>query len=250
MPTTLVESLTRESLVLMHSSEEVLRPDESVFSSNTKTAYSIDLPAGITCQPTPICSRICYAARPGAPHRWKVEVRLKQFRLLRYLKTTPTEVVAARIVREYQRLHMGFVRWLGTGDLIPEVVRIINVIALHYPLVVQWVSSRRPALAVHLSRTSQSLFVGFSLDSSPDSLRRREVMLKAHHPRIFFTFLRRWWDEHTLGAKVIYNAKHLSRFLPFDDPLSVCPADARVVPLGRACVFCRRCFTPAVLRTE
>lgn len=226
--------------------DEPLQPDKSVFSTNTKLGFSIDFPIARTCRPTPICAEHCYGSRSGAPQSKDLDALRKQIRVYHYVKHVDPIVASQRIVAEYDKKHLTFLRWCGVGDLFPEAVRLINTIARLYPRVVQWVVTRRPEYAAKINRTSQNVFVMFSLDATADSRRRMAEAAQLQHARLYFSFLRTHPDDDTLGARVVFNEQR-THGLPNDHSPTVCPADAGLIDFKGACARCRRCFSPRAL---
>jgi hypothetical protein len=241
-----VGSLSVRTAAIARCFPDSLAPRESILSTNLKTFFSVNLPVAFTCRPTPLCLLYCYAAIRGKPARW-LKVLRKQLRVLRYFETTEPRIAAARIYHEYVKHRLRVLVWNGIGDLIPETVAVINAIARLYPEVVQKVSTRKPELATALDRGAANLYVALSLDRSEDSARRWEAMKMARHPRVFPVFVRLHTNDHTMGARIVMNAKQRRLDLPYDDPTTICPADAGQIEDKGACARCRMCFSPTVL---
>jgi hypothetical protein len=223
--------------------DDELAANEEIFSGNTKCRFSIDFPMPRTCRPTPTCAPICYGADRSTPQAVTDTVHEKQLRRYNtFLRSSPDDLAAA-IVARYRRKRLKCLRWCGVGDLFPEAVRVINIIAHRDPGVRQWVVTRKPEMARQLSRTAQNLYAMFSLDASPESMRRLAEIASERHPRIYFSFLCREQDTPLPIASVVFYTK---------PPLAVgpraCPADAGVIAKKNACITCGwRCATDAVL---
>lgn len=240
---------------------EVLR-GHRLLSGNAKTSFSFDLPIGHTCRPTPVCSFVCYGKRRGAPARW-TDCLLMRLRNLRYVQLAPTDEVVERLEDEHARLALiwsrkapnlkfNFLRFCGTGDLVPELVQVINRFTRLNPQIRAWVVTRRFDLAAHLE-PNPSLYLQLSLDMStaPEQIEEARQIVRAN-PRAYLSFLRTAPDQDTLGARIVFNEKH-TRGLPYDRTTD-CPVDAGRLDLdnergagGAACAKCRRCFSRASL---
>lgn len=221
-----------------------------LFSSNTKCGRSIDFPIARTCRPTPICAELCYGSKRSSPQGRDISVLERQLRVLHFFRRTDPIEAAHRVVKEAG--NVSCIRWCGVGDLEVEVVRAINVIANQYPLRLQWVVTRKPEMAARIVRGTDSVFVMFSLDGSHDSRKRLAEMARHQHPRVYYSFLRRYPDEDTLGAVVVFDAVP---GMPAPAQGFQCPADAGRFRNGKgkrtkkhACERCGwRCASPAVM---
>jgi len=225
-----------------------LGPDERICSSNSKTGFSLNFPLGPrgTCIPDPVCSKLCYGAIPGRPINWRNSI-LKYWRVYRYFLSAPPEEIAERIHDEYARRHMSFLRWNGVGDLFLESVEVLREITKRHPDMVLEVVTRKPDMVSLVPRGADNMYLMFSLNGSEESKRRKAAAMRRRHPRLYFSFLRRFADEDTLGARIVFNAQQSKKILPFDDPATVCPVDADKIPVKGACARCRKCFRPDVL---
>lgn len=236
------------ALRVLEDYEESLTDHASVFSTNNKCRFSIDLPICLTCRPTSVCRALCYGFGPGHPQGQNIDVLRKQARVLNFLRFTSPEAAAARIYHECKRKHMNFLRWCGVGDLIPEAVVVINTLSRLHPELTQWIVTRKPELAAHVTRAAPNLYLMFSLDaSSADSRQRMHQMARHQHPRLYYSYLRQHPGEvPILPARIIYDYKKHS-----DGAVRskfVCPADMGIYKnKKRACARCRMCFSPAVL---
>jgi hypothetical protein len=222
------------------------RPDDHLLSDNGKTSASFDLPIFYTCRPTRICPRYCYGLRKSKllACPW---VLPKQLRTLRVVETCEPEQVADRLYRECVDRGLSFLRWNGIGDLTPKTVAIINCFVERYTDVASWVVTRNEKLAPMLMREAPTLFVQFSLDSTPESRRRKDVMDRVAHDRVYYSFMRAAPDDDTMGAAVTYNLQQGEGVLPTADLPTLCPADTGASDREGACLLCRKCFSPVVL---
>jgi len=251
---TLVGAVTLRTLRIARCYTAVLTADESIFSQNHKTSWSINLPIGLTCWPTAICARVCYAAQLSSAARWVKSIK-KQLRVYAFLKQVSPEKAAHRIYADYHRIRTEsrppFIRVAAVGDVFLELVLAVNAFLRRYPTVPLWVVTRKPEMVALLDRDAHNLVVCFSLDSSPESVDRMEQVLALRHPSVTFSFLRTRADDRVPACvSVIYNLQQ-AKGLPNVDASRLCPADARLIPREGACLSgdprCQRCFSAAVL---
>jgi len=226
-----------------------------LLSANAKTSVSLDFPIGQTCEPTPICAKVCYGAVPRAATTWKKSLR-KRLRNLRYVELAPVDEVVYRLSREFRRAQrrwapkaaIDFLRVCGTGDLFPALVPVVNRFARANPDIRLWVVTRRFDLAGGIV-TLPNVFLQLSLDrSTPLALESVARLLVATRPRAYLSFLRTDPGNDTRGAAIVFNEKRTPG-LPYDAGTD-CPADAGRLPLwnvrgvgGTACARCRKCFS-------
>jgi len=241
----IVSDLRKRMLDLMAGYDAVLEDGEKICSENTKTGWSINLPH-TTCMPTSVCADVCYGAMRGKPITWKNSLK-KYLRVYRYLLSAPPEEAADRIHGEYVRRHMTFLRWNGVGDLFPESAAVVRQLVKRHPDDTLLVVTRKPEMVSLIPREADNLYLMFSLDGSPESRKRKTAVLRRRHPRQYFSFLRRFADEDTMGARIVFNAQQSKKVLPYDDLVTVCPVDADKIPVKGACAKCRKCFRPDVL---
>lgn len=221
-------------------------PKDPICSSNSKTGFSLNFPAWKTCRPTPACVKVCYGRMRGRPITWSASLR-KMVRVHRYFLEADPEEVADKIHGEYVRRKMDFLRWNGVGDLFPKAVTVINVMVEKHPGDVLWVVTRKPELAAKISRKAENLYLMFSLDKSAASRKRRVLISRCRHPRLYYSYIREEMGENTMGARVVFNLQQKKKELEYDDPHTTCPVDAGVLPLNGACTACRRCWTDLAL---
>lgn len=236
-----------------------------LLSSNAKTSLSLDFPIGHTCSPTSLCARVCYASRPGTPARWDKSVRMR-LRTLRYFQLATPREAADRLWHEFdrQRRHkvwrdrgtrLDFLRVNGTGDLTPEVVRVLNLFAEEHPEITLWVVSRKPTVAAGLVPRA-NLFLQLSTDATTTPAARALMQsVMAGNPRAYLSFLRTKPNDDPKGAAIIFNEKQ-TEGLPYDG-IADCPVDAGRLELGNirgvggtACSKCRKCFNPNTLERQ
>lgn len=216
--------------------------DYNLLSDNRKTKKSINYPICLTCSPTKICAKYCYArkghiAMPAAKD--KQQLVYDSFLLL------PTEVVAERVMCEYFSNDLTFLRWCGSGDLFPEAVKVLNFITENYPNTVHWVVTRKPELIPTIN-AAPNLYINFSLDNSSEH-KIKKLKLYPKHTRMYFSYLRTDKKDDTLDSKIIFNLQQKKRKLPYDNKKKCCPVDAGAMELDGACEKCRKCFSPRIL---
>ncbi len=224
---------------------EISKTDQ-ICSKNAKTRFSLNFPIYNTCRPTKVCATTCYGAIKGKPITWNNSL-IKQMRIYNWFKKTDPEKIADRIHKEYIKFNMSFLRWNGVGDLFKESVDVINIISEKYPEDIQWVVTRLPEWASKINRKAKNVYIMFSLDNDPESKKRKTKIGRHRHPRLYYSYLRFDKDEHTMGARIVFNAHQNKKTLPFDDVNATCPVDAGVIPIKNACHNCRKCFSESVL---
>jgi hypothetical protein len=242
----IVGEIARRTKRLRKAESEALGRHEKICSWNTKTGFSVNFPITGTCRPTAVCAKVCYGARAGRPITWDKALR-KYIRVHRYFQEASPEEIADRIHKEYAGRKMTFLRWNGVGDLFRESVEVINRIAVRHPEMVLWIATRIPEMARLVTRESESIYLQFSLDASPECRRRKAIIARSRHPRLYHSFLRMSMDEDTMGARIVYNAQQRKQDLQVDDSRTVCPVDGGLMPIEGACEKCRLCFSPRAL---
>jgi hypothetical protein len=236
-----------------------------LLSSNAKTSLSLDFPIGHTCAPTALCSKVCYASRPGTPARWDKSLRMR-LRTLRYFQLATPRAAANRLWHEFSRrrttakwvsrgVRIDFLRVNGTGDLTPAVVAALNLFMVDHSEVALWVVSRRPLIAAGLE-PRPNLFLQLSVDATTTQqggYLTRELVRT--NPRAYVSFLRTKVADDVSGAAIVFNEKQTSG-LPYDG-IADCPVDAGRLELGNvrgvggtACSKCRKCFSPKTLERQ
>jgi hypothetical protein len=163
-----------------------------------------------------------------------------------FKREDPHEI--ARVIGDgYRRKKLPFLRWCGSGDLFPEAVQVLNILAKEYPDTVHKVVTRKPEMAA-LVAPLPNIFLMFSLDSSEESRQRKKIVDQLEHPRLYYSYLREEANEDTMGAAIIFNLQSKKHFLPYEDPKRVCPVDAGRLAVEGACAKCKRCASERVLQ--
>lgn len=221
-------------------SDNPLREKESPISANAVTGHCVNVPIAETCQPTPLCVRTCYAAsnRMAMPASL-----LRQSRTLRSIEADPV-AFAQRVVAEYDRMKLTFLRWNGVGDLTREAVRAINWIGANRPDVVLWVVSRIPDLAAAIEDAPR-VYVHLSTD--------RHSSMRADAFDEFVPLSSNWFLSYQIApdemtphdvirrASVVFNHRYRPVQDGMIDAAVSCPLNGRESCEG-ACAECRRCF--------
>lgn len=233
-------------------------------SANAKTSVSFDFPIGQTCSArTAICEATCYAKRSGTPAMWPKSLR-KRLHNWSWVRSTPTEDVVARLLREFRQAQRVFwrrgsrlnhLRFCGTGDIFPEVIPVIDQLAAAAPEVAIWVVTRQFGLAAKLA-PAPNLFLQLSIDASTPALELgRARRLVRTNPRAYLSFLRVAANDDVRGAAIVFNEKR-TEGLPYRSKTD-CPVDAGALPLGNvkgqggtACASCRKCFDERTLARQ
>jgi hypothetical protein len=241
MAQTAVGRLIRRSRALFDGYDE--RPDdgESLIAFNRITGHSLNFPIAGTCRPTAVCARACYYA---AGFNAVPANLLKQRRLYNATVADPAGT-AARILAEYDRDGLGFLRWNGGGDLFPESVAMLNRAGRIRPDAVHWVVTRRPDMAA-LVDPAPNTFLHFSLDRS--SLDRRAALEAAIRPGVRYFFSYQCAPREVpraadlAGVSVLFHHGYEpARHRHHRRTRITCPLNIRDVVDG-TCSLCRRCF--------
>jgi hypothetical protein len=213
-------------------SHEQLADDESPFSTNRVTGYSINYPIAETCAPTSVCVETCYFGR--GPSTWTGAIK-KQWRVYRSTVADPAGF-AARVCVWAARHRIEFVRWNGGGDLFPESVAAINRAAELQPLLLHWVVTRLPDLATSI-RPAANVYVHFSIDRS--SWKRAAGML-GYGGQWFWSYQGAPGEEVPAGLAPV---TFFDGYDPGGAELGTdhCPLNAADDITG-VCGRCRRCF--------
>jgi hypothetical protein len=219
---------------------EILADNEDPFSTNKVTGWSINVPIIGTCTPTVVCSERCYFAR--GPATWSASLA-KQHRVLNAIRDSPARV-AAMIVSSARRKRLTFVRWNGGGDLVPEMLPCIDMVAVELPHVQQWVVSRKPALAAAIT-PRLNVWVHLSVDKS--SWARLEEM-ETLAPEALQWHYSYQCDKGevppwNLAPVIFRDGYDLAGAAPLERD---CPLNLRDSIVG-VCESCRRCFNGEAL---
>lgn len=214
-----------------------------IVSTNMKCRWSVNFPILETCNPTPVCEKLCYAKKG----RLSMQKSLtRQHRVLEIFQEESLDLVAAEIVRGYRKKGLTFLRWNGVGDLTPEACEVINIIGRDHRDTIHWVVTRKPDMVALLDHDMPNIYIQFSLDGSQESRERKQEVDAMNHPRLYYSFLRFEEEEDTLDASIVFNAQQKKGQLSYNP--RCCPADAKRLPVEDACEKCRKCFNPRVYR--
>jgi hypothetical protein len=240
-PATIVTRVVHKARAMAHI--ETLRPDEGVLSGNKVTGYSLNVPIWSTCQPTEVCAAACYFAK--GPSSWPAALA-KQIRLLNSIRRDP-HTMAERVISEYDRLKLEFIRWNGGGDLFPESVAMLNHLASLRPDITIWVVTRKPDMAAMIG-DHRNVYIHFSLDRASLSRRVRFEALSPISKQYFFSYQvakDETPDAATLaGASVVFFDGYKPANLEVAQQVAgaaLCPLNTRD-DITAACTTCRRCF--------
>lgn len=242
------ERMARERELLRESNDR-LGANERLLSENEKTEVAFNLPLCVSCRPTSVCRRVCYAALPRSRLMWSHVIN-KNVKRYRYIVENSPETVACRLGEECRVSRTEFLRICDYGDLVPPLVSVINAFARRYPDIRLWVTTRRPEMASHIDRRANNITIWFSLDASKSSQRRQEAMARHRHPLVHYSYLFTDFQRPPPPwVDLVFPQQDLGEVLPIH-PRS-CPAD---VPLDRggiekrgACQVCRFCSDPSPL---
>ena len=165
-----------------------LKPKRKVLSRSAVTGWSVNFPIYKTCQPTKVCIKNCYAAKP-VPISMKVALN-KQVSLLNSVKENPY-AVGDKIISEVSPLFnkgkMKFLRWNGVGDLFKESIDCLVHVAESLPNVPIWVVTRIPKWASQVPNLP-NVFVHFSLDAESLDRYQKTLDLDPFSKQLFFSY--------------------------------------------------------------
>jgi hypothetical protein len=211
-------------------------------SENEKTKYSINFPISV-CRPTPICRKICYARRGRLVFKNSIE---RQNKVLKIFQEEDIEKIAYEIGEGYKRRALKFLRWCGSGDLVPKACSVINLIGKNYSKQIHWVVTRKVDNIKLLNSDLSNIYIMYSLDDSDESKRRQEEVEKINNRRVYYSFLRESANQDIRGAKIIFDSQKMKGKLPYNK--RCCPVDSGKIPLTNACEKCKKCFSPGVYK--
>jgi len=214
-------------------------------STNLKTGWSINFPIIQTCNPTPVCEKLCYAKYGRLAMSPSLQ---RQNQVLKIFQEEGAEALADTIAEGYKKKQLTFLRWNGVGDLTPKICQIINIIGSKYPDQIHWIVTRKPEMVKLLNYNMPNMYIQFSLDGSQDSIERKKTVESLNHPRVYFSFLRCEEDEDTLNASIIFNLQQKKGSLSYN--AKCCPVDSGRLPVENACEKCRKCFNPKVFNNQ
>ena len=226
--------------------ESRILPARIFLSNNEKTGISVNLPIALTCEPTKLCASYCYAGIGRLAMDRSLDRQVDNFLLLQEAENwTPEQckVVANDLLRQVGKAD--FLRWNGSGDLLPGTVRIIKALTRIAPGLIQWVISRKE-LANELP-DHPAIRLLLTLDAStPEkkAARLREIARTFKRAKVRLAYVRvSNEDIPPKDVDIIFNKHVMSGrrlFLPKDP--RTCEATTPGVSHKGACNECRRCF--------
>ena len=222
---------------------ELLADDEKILSANKVTGVSLNFPIAGTCEPTKVCAQTCYFAKGAST--WPAALK-KQRRLYYSVKDDPAGM-AARLVREVEgkRSPPSFIRWNGGGDLFPESVAMLDLVAQALPDTPFWVTTRLPLQAASVT-PQPNVYIHFSLDRGSLERRAKFERQAPEGLRYFFSYQCAPGEipsaEQLAGVSVVF----FDGYEPPDvgvalDRETLCPLNL-ATDIRDTCATCRRCF--------
>lgn len=239
--TPVVGKLIKRSQELIGGYEKKLSSEEPVLSFNKVTGYSVNFPIFGTCKPTKVCASRCYYAKGGPS--WPAALK-KQQRMVNSTKKDPG-AIALRIIKECRKRKVTFLRWNGGGDLFPESIEALHLVAEGAPDLPIWVVTRIPEMAAKV-KNYPNVFVHFSLDrASLDRKTKIESMPKLTQ-KLFFSYQCDKEEmpktENLSGVSVLFFDKYEPHGKwKWIDKEIICPLNTRE-DITNTCESCRRCF--------
>jgi hypothetical protein len=223
----------------------------SVLSENKVSGCSLNFPIQGTCSPSKLCIKTCYYA--AGMTTWSNSLK-KQIWNHIACKDNP-HAFAERVVKEYRKKNLEFLRWNGGGDLFAESVEAINYIGKNYPDIVIWVVTRIPKMAA-LVDENPNIHLHFSLDK--ESLNRMEKANSVVNRRIFFSYQTDkgeepniselidsgvslfFFDNYQVPEYIYWDLKTKEDMFNYLCPLNVRRTEGKSIE--GTCDDCRRCF--------
>ena len=221
---------------------------DAVFvSTNSKTGFSINVSIARTCRPTKACSEYCY----GLEGRIRYPAALaSQARNAAFFEKATNEqlrqmalIVGARVLKRQR-----FIRMFGVGDLQPGSVRFVTLLAMSFPKLSVWVSTRKLEMARRLP-TLPNLHIMLSCDATttPENLEATRWLIRQRGPQFFGAWVQRSPDDKIPSwIRVVFAEHHVgkrgrARWTPDS---RACPATVRGgIAHDGACARCRYCFS-------
>jgi hypothetical protein len=221
------QKINREIKIL----KRIKKPDLNVeiLSNNSKTIKSINFPS-LTCWPSNICRRVCYATK--GPIIFDNSI-YKYVNLLKiFLDKRNKNIIINKIKDEAKNLP--FIRWNGCGDLTKNCIDIINKIDK-----CQVIFSRKPQF---LNLINDNNILIFSVDES--SLDRLKFLEKTKKIKIAFLV-----QNFTAIKNLMKGLINKIDLIFLTDPIFIskipkeywnklCPCDASFTEHNEACVRC------------
>ena len=221
--------------------------DDVFVSTNSKTGYSINASIARTCRPTKACSEYCY----GLEGRIRYPAALaSQARNASFFETADESLLGESALAVGRRVlrRQTFIRMFGVGDLQPGSVTFLTRLAMAYPKLSVWVSTRKLELARKLPLLP-NLHVMLSCDATTTKKNVEDVrwLIRQMGPQFFAAWVRRSEDEKPPSwVKVVFEEHHVGKKgrARWEPEPRACPATVRGgVAHDGACAKCRFCFT-------
>lgn len=220
----------------------------SIFvSHNSKTGYSINTAIAHTCRPTKGCATYCYALEGRLQFTASLGAQTRNTTFFENATNADLRMAARAVGRRVLR-RQTFVRMFGVGDLQPGSVKFITMLAVEWPDLSIWVSTRKLELARQLPLLP-NLHVMMSCDSTTtaQNIEATRWLIRQKGSQFFAAWVRCSDEEKPPHwVKVVFEEHHVgkrgrARWKP--EPRA-CPATIRGgVDHEGACAKCRYCFS-------
>lgn len=237
-----------------YASNEKIRTDYQILSSNRVTGWSVNFPIVATCKPSKVCAMTCYGLK--GPITWGSSLN-KHARNHLWCKSDPigfANQLASECSTKLKSDPKFYVRWNGVGDLFDESVQALAHLNKKLPDLPIWCVTRIPEQTAALANL-KNVFIHFSLDKS--SMKRREEVLMKFKKRpinIFFSY--QCDTNESLASipsdisvlffdqyKIPSESKKLAR------SSAICPLNLNE-DINGMCNRCRRCFDGSALASK
>lgn len=225
-------------------------PERLFLSDNSKTGLSVNVSIAKTCRPTPACMQYCYGLESRIRMSHALNRQVDNFSRFEYLGKTSEKLLMREVMGlAYEiQARQDFVRFFGVGDLQAGSVRFINALALEFPELAIWVSTRKFDMAAKLIHVP-NLHVMLSIDSTTKEGFRNQAfnLVGDRGPEYYIAWVQQESDKDPPPpwATVVFAEHHIGKRAEFDkvDPRT-CPATATGgMDHNNACEQCRFCFT-------
>lgn len=219
---------------------------ELFVSHNSKTGYSVNVAIAHTCRPTKACATYCYGLEGRLQFSAALGAQTRNTSFFEHASDAELKTAARAVGRRVLR-RQAFVRMFGVGDLQPGSVKFITLLAVEWPELSVWVSTRKLELARQLPLLP-NLHVMLSLDNTTTAanIEATRWLIRQNGPQFFGAWVRRSKDERPpRWVKVVFEEHHVgkrgrARWKP--EPRA-CPATVRDgLEHDGACEKCTFCF--------
>lgn len=202
----------------------------SLISENTKTIQSINMPI-ITCNPSPICAKHCYACL--GPISWNNSIKKSLLLNEIFNEALKQNKIIEMSALIYNNMKKNIpLRWNGSGDLTEATVDIIDMLSTYD--IKQYVFSRHPLLAKKLTNLT-NVKLNISIDKTSNIEKIKEIM---GNTKYSLTYLR--------CDNIVTNDNAIDIIFPLKRQYKDIPEHIKDCPCDRGqhitCLECMKCL--------